>query len=170
MNQKFNYGDLVKIACTLGSDMSHFPSNQEAIVIASYNDKYGGDDTENYTLYIKGMEEVSWYMENQIRLIKSGCFDILNKWRKEHKDQMEKMSNLDWIFSHGEEVLESGYGPCIVALAKCLNVDVDDLWGSRGEGFTFASNSIEVLRVAAPFLLKNDKQKWLEYVEKITSV
>ena len=63
--------------------MSHFQSDCEAIVVYSYADRYGGDNIETYTVYLKGQEEVSWYYEYQLILIEHGCFNKLEEWRSE---------------------------------------------------------------------------------------
>lgn len=72
--QKFHAGDHVRVAKDLGGCMSHFPSNCDAIVVCSYADRYGGEDTNNYSIYIKGLGEISWYYEHQMELIKRADF------------------------------------------------------------------------------------------------
>ena len=78
--QKFHKGDLVHIAKDLGPSMSHFESDIDAIVISSYNDKYGNGDTKSYTLHLKGFGKCSWYYEHQLTLIKYNCLDLLKQW------------------------------------------------------------------------------------------
>lgn len=80
--QKFNKGDKVKVSDDLGPHMSHFQGGMEAIVIGSYKDKYGGSDTESYTIHIQNQGEVSWYYEHQLKLIQKGCYKELECWEK----------------------------------------------------------------------------------------
>lgn len=55
MNQKFGKYDYVRIAKDLGSSMSHFPADEDAIVMYSYHDLYGGSRKDHhYCIYIKG--------------------------------------------------------------------------------------------------------------------
>ncbi|MDE2105409.1 MAG: hypothetical protein KGL39_49740, partial [Patescibacteria group bacterium] len=75
--QKFHKGDHVRIAKDLGQSMSHFQADCEAIVIGSYNDQYGGGNTRDYTLHLKGGGQVSWYYENQLTMIESGRIGLL---------------------------------------------------------------------------------------------
>ena len=42
MEQKFKKGDYVRVTKNLGPMMSHFKSDCNAIVMGSYNDRYGG--------------------------------------------------------------------------------------------------------------------------------
>ena len=80
-DQKFFEGDLVRVAKDLGPTMFHFPCDQEAVVIGSYADKYGGrdeDHTREYAIYLlEHDDEVSWYWENQLELIRPNAYDRL---------------------------------------------------------------------------------------------
>ena len=104
--QKFHKGDLVQIAKDLGPTMDHFTSDCEAIVIGSYSDQFGGGDTKNYTLHLKGMGKTSWYEEWQLTLIKKNQIGLLDQWEEEEEAERKEKSNLDWIFEHGKEVLK----------------------------------------------------------------
>lgn len=156
--QKFNHGDLVHIAAHLGSRMGHFRADVDAIVIASYAEQFGGGNRRDYTVHIKGCGKVSWYGEEQLTLIKHDQLDLLTQWEKAEQDEATEKGNLDWIFQHGEEVLEKPHGASLEALAKCLDIN---LWGLRGEGYIYYVNAIQVLAVAKPFLLSRNKDEWL---------
>ena len=90
--QKYHRGDHVKIAKDLGETMSHFEANCEAIVLYSYKDEYGGKDydVEDYSVYIKGIGQVSWYEEDQLTLIKKKRLGLLSEWKKEFAIQTKK--------------------------------------------------------------------------------
>jgi hypothetical protein len=89
MTQKFFKGDLVQVG-KMPNYMSHFPSECQAIVIATYTERYGKSthrDDKQYSLYIlkngeKG--ESSWYEENQLTFIEPDRFDLLPK-NNEHR-------------------------------------------------------------------------------------
>lgn len=85
--QKYHEGDLVKIAEDLGASMSHFTAGCKAIVMYSYEEKYGSSSgsAEKFCVYIKGKGPVSWYKEHQLTLIKPNCFDLLDGWEEEDK-------------------------------------------------------------------------------------
>ena len=162
--QKFNKGSLVRVAKNLGSSMSHFQSDCDAIIIGSYADQFGGEDVKSYTIYIKGSGETSWYNEHQLELIEENRSDLLENWKKEKKKENDLHSNLDWIFENGQQVLKSADGATVSSLAKCLGVD--NLWGSNGEGFVYYQNAMNILSIAKPYLEKNDKNGWLKFVEE----
>lgn len=162
--QKFNKGDWVQIAKDLGPYMQHFSAGCDAIVVASCAEKYGGDSNK-YTLYLKGEGECSWYEEWQLTLIKRGCLDQLEEWQCQDDEIDRKRSNLDWIFTHGEDVLKTPYGSTVEALARGFGLT--NLWGSHGEGFAYQHNALVILALAKPFLETNDQQGWLDQAARI---
>lgn len=163
--QKFHKGDWVRVATELGPHMSHFTADCEAIVIGSYADQYGGNDHESYTLHINGRGECSWYYGNQLTLIESGRLDKLKQWEDEAEADRQQKSDLDWIFANGEEVLKSPHGASIQALANCFGLT--NLWGSRGEGITYYTNSKATLQFASTYLKAGDKAGWLSRCDEI---
>ncbi len=166
-NQKFKKGDLVRVAKDLGSSMSHFTSDCDAIVIGSYNDQYGGGDTDSYTLHLKVGGRCSWYYESQLTLIEANRLDLLDQWKTERKEEEDLKSFLDWIFENGESVLKGAHGASVTSLAKCFGLN--NLWGNNGEGITYYSNAITTLAMAEPFLKSGDKNGWLGYCESLLS-
>ena len=163
--QKFEKGDLVRVAKDLGEHMSHFDSDCDAIVIGSYADRYGGSDCKSYTLYLYGIGECSWYNGQQLTLIESGRLDKLQAWKEEADAESELKGNLDWIFSNGQSVIDKPHSASIQALAKCFGLT--NLWGSRGEGFDYYKNSVNTLLIAEPYLKSADKSGWMELCELI---
>lgn len=71
--QKYPKGSIVRIACDLGSHMSHFIKDTFAIVEGTYASMYGGNNVNSYSLIIKYPDgkwsECSWYLEKQINLV-----------------------------------------------------------------------------------------------------
>ena len=163
--QKFQNGDWVRVAKDLGEHMSNFTADCEAIVIGSYADKFGGNDTESYTLHFKGRGECAWYYESQLTLIERGRLDKLKQWQDEQEAERKQKSDLDWIFSHGAEVIDKPHGASIQALANCFGLT--NLWGSRGEGFVYYENAMVTLALSEKFLQAGDKDGWLAHCEKL---
>src|SRR3990172_1644682 len=117
--QKFHKGDWVRVVKDLGSSMSHFESDCEAIVIGSYADQYPQYDrlnTHDYTIFLKGSGQVSWYRENQLILIEAGRVDLLQQWEDARVTEIKEKSDLDWIFSHGQDVIKNPHGASIKSL------------------------------------------------------
>lgn len=163
--QKFTRGDHVQIAKDLGPYMSHFKADAEAIVLYSYADKYGGSNSKSYGLHIKGHGETAWYEEHQLTLIASGQLTLLDQWKKEKEEQNAREADIDWIFSHGEEVLKRGPGASVATLAEGFGLT--NLWGNHGEGFVYMQNARMTIAIARPFLEKGDKDGWLARCEEI---
>lgn len=163
IKQKFHKGDYVK--AVWGGPA------EDAVVIGSYADQYGGYSQHCHSEYTVSTREggrCSWYSDNQLTLIEHGRLDLLKKWDKEREQDAKQKSDLDWIFSHGSEVLERKYGASIQALANCFGVT--NLWGSSGEGITYYENSVTTLQYAYEFLVSGDKQGWLERAKEIEVV
>ena len=163
--QKFHRGDLVHVAKDLGPMMRHFTNDVDAVVIGSYRDQYGGNNIRSYTLHLKGHGECSWYEEGQLELLEANRADLLDQWRAECDADDKLKSNLDWIFAHGPELMESASGASIAALAECIGIT--NLWGSHGEGLAYYENSMRVLTIAVPYLMQKDKAGWLELCKSI---
>ena len=81
--QMFQRGDRVFISKPLGRMYKAYLSGVEAIVIGSYADKYGGDDHNNYTLFVKGKGQCSWYDGECLVFLERGRTDMLKQWEDE---------------------------------------------------------------------------------------
>lgn len=161
--QKFHAGDLVQVADNLGSEMSHFTGGCRAVVIGSYADQYGSDNTHSYTLHLEGQGQCSWYEEGQLTLIEAGAHELVKQWKDELHKKLAMQSNRDWIFEHAKEVIERGIGASIDSLGADLGCA--NMWGRNGEGITLYSNRMVAIRLATPFLKSGDKTGWLEFCE-----
>lgn len=165
LKQKYNKGDHVRVVKDLGRCMSHFQSDCEAIIVGSNHDQYCGGKTSSYTIYIRGRGEVSWYHEHQLKIIEKNRLDLLEQWVADVKNEVNIKSDLNWIFSSGEQVLKDLHGATIAALARCFGLM--NLWGDRGEGIDYYYNANLTINLAKPFLESGDKEAWLAYCEVI---
>ncbi len=156
--QLFHHGDLVRIDKALPGYMSHFTMDRDAIVIASYSDKFGGSMRREpqYTIHIEGSGQVSWYQQSILTLIEHNCSHMLEVWEAAAKKLHDKESDLDWIFENGASVLDSASGSTTQALWDLTGLG--SIWGSRGEGVTAYANARTILALAAPYLLKGDRE------------
>lgn len=96
MQQKFQAGDLVRVADNLGPSMEHFQKGCNAIVLGSYADQFGGDNHEVYTLFIENHGEVSWYYESQLTFVRHAP-DLLESWREQREARSAQEADLKWI-------------------------------------------------------------------------
>lgn len=113
--QKFRRGDLVRVAKDLGPMMAHFQSDCNAIVIASYAEKYGGDDTHQYTIFVEGSGETSWYYEHQLTFIRHAP-DLLEIWKDQEDAARRDAADILWIKAHWEELKSSISATSILTL------------------------------------------------------
>lgn len=155
MMSKFNPGDYVSIVTKEGDVVD------QAIVKGSYAFLYGGSGTDQYSLTPKHGGKCAWFDEDELTLIETGRFDILEEWEQERERLVKIRSNLDWIFANGKEVLSSPYHASVQALASCFGLM--DLWGANGEGITYMINARCTLDMATPFLESGDKNAWLAF-------
>ena len=161
--QKFKKYDWIKVAKELDDSMNHFEKDCEAIVIGSYADQYGGENYSDFTIFIKGHGEVSWYNDYDLELIETNREDKLIEWQEHIRIEKEKKSDLDWIFNNGPEFLKKPVNCSIQELANCFGCD--DLWGNQGEGYIWYMNALKTLQLAAPFLETKNKDGWLRFCD-----
>ena len=177
--QKFKKGDYIKIDSNYSSgfmcekgEIKPIPSGyagKEGIIIASYSDQFGKPGNGgDYTIHIKGQGEVSWFPEIALTLIESERIDKLEEWENTAEAERKEKSDIDWIFSHGKEVIEKPHVASIATLAECFGLT--ELWGNRGEGFVYYQNAMMTLALASPFLDGGDKSGWLARCEELRSV
>ena len=139
--QKFHRGDIVAVAKDLGPSMSHFESDFEGIVIGSYDDAYGGGNTDSYTIMAEDGNEISWYHEPQLTLIRHGSEADITA-RKDARDQLQaQQSKLPWIIANWSD--ESMPHASLQALADAIGFG--DLWGRHGEGMDLWTNSVLIM-------------------------
>lgn len=163
--QKFAINDLVRIAKDSGDFTNHnVPSDCEAVIARLFKELYKGEATSSLYMCITKEGETAWYEEKHLTLISHDRQDIRTQWEDNLKEHRKHMSDLDWIFSHGKEVINrSTYDVVsVLALAKCLNINEKDLLGG-GEAFAFLGNVTNIMITAVPYLLKGDKEGWLEF-------
>ena len=141
--------------------ISHFPHSTDAIVLNTYADEFGGDD-QDMCLFVKDHGEVCWYAPDTVDLIEHDRKDLLDEWKKEKAETEKRESNLDWIFEHGQEIVNGKEfsGNVAAALFQCL-MPGRSMWGSNGEGFVYYINAMQTFEYAKPYLEKNDKAGWL---------
>ena len=166
MKRKFKLYDLVHIKAELPKMMSHFENDIDAIVVKyDRNTSQIGEDIEHsYSLYIKGCGEASWYFGSNLELVKRGQEELLKKWKTTAKKMRKMRSDLDWIFSNGQDVIQSPESASIEALAEPLGVN--NMWGTNGEGFAYYANAMVIISIAEPFLKNGDKAGWLAFCKE----
>lgn len=156
--QKFKHGDVVKIADEMPAWMSHFESGQEVCILSSYRDQFGGDNVNDYTVMFLDGSICSWYPESLLTFVRHDP-ELVKTIKAQRAEYEARVSQLDWIFEHGEEVLKDRPFAALQALANVHNLG--SLWGSRGEGIDLDRNIAILLDAAESFLLAGDKDGWL---------
>lgn len=142
MTQKFKRGDLVRIADDLGPMMDHFKKGCDAIVIASYNDQYGGGNTEDYTVFIEKSGEVSWYHESQLTFIRHDL-DLLQKWKKDSKSRLKQHSSMRWILDNIDTIII--HKAPVASILKLFDVfQIQTTFHSNGEFYVLVRDWEEV--------------------------
>ena len=73
MRQKYMRGTFVHISKDLPETMKYYPRDSDAIVDATYSQKYGGPDIDNYSVYLldggKIINHISWYGVEHLSLL-----------------------------------------------------------------------------------------------------
>jgi hypothetical protein len=90
MPARFQPGDLVRISKNLGAAARYLHTDVEAIVEYSYAGKYGGNEDNSYSLFVKGFGKSNWYNANHLTLIESNRFDLIETWTLEMQNKATK--------------------------------------------------------------------------------
>ena len=160
MAQKYHRGDVVFVGTMSDEEgMGHFPGDQEAIVMGSYADQYGGGPSceDHYTLLFTGSGgESSWYYDHHLTFIRHGGESEIEAVHAKRAGQDAHDANLDWIVSNWNSIRERPPMASLFALAALSGYSPDDLWGKHGEGIDLWSNTTQIHRAFDPVLLGGD--------------
>jgi hypothetical protein len=148
MTQKFKRGDLVMIAKDLGSSMQHFTADCRAIVIASYNEQFGGgagDGEHTYTVFVEGKGETAWYYESQLTLIEHNPA-LLQTWLEHAEARKRDHTNLKWIIDHWDQALKISNANIILTVMEAM--EFDSAFNRNGEYYVLWNDWDNMLPVA----------------------
>lgn len=122
--EKFRHGDLVRVSDDLGPAMAHFlGKGKRAIVLGSYRDQYGGREERNahqYTLFIEGEGQSSWYDEEQLTLLEANAVSLLDSWEEQREARVRDESSLPWIVTHWPSLRDSCPTNSLLALFRAI--------------------------------------------------
>jgi hypothetical protein len=151
VDQKFRRGDVVHIAKDLGSYMSHFDNDQDAVVMYSYAEKYGGSDVDSWCLlFCETGGEVSWYHTHQLTFLRHGGQEEIDRIKNAKDVREAKETDLAWIVSNWKTIRNKVPGPTMGELMR--RVGITNPWGSRGEGITWYCNAMATMELLDPIL------------------
>jgi hypothetical protein len=159
--QKYQRGNIVRIAKTLTRSMAHFTADCEAIVVGSYADLCGGSNHEDvsYELYlIPKLHTSAWYHESQLTFVDAGSPGLIARYeaKRQHRDDLH--GNMDWIISNWRSIRD-GEIPSGTMSSLFEWAGITDPWGPRGEGITLYQNSMAACAVFDTPLLLGDKRR-----------
>jgi len=83
MPARFHPGDHVRISKNLGAAARYLHTDAEAVVEYSYAGKYGGNEDNSYSLFVRGIGKSNWYDANHLTLIESNRLDLIEIWKLE---------------------------------------------------------------------------------------
>lgn len=144
--QLFHRGDMVRVAKDLGSSMSHFRADADAIVIGSYRDQYRGENGEDYTLlFCDDGNQVSWYHERQLTLIRHAGEAAIVAILDARKSREAVETQLPWIVENWNRFKAEGQYPGASVNELMRLIGIVNPWGDRGEGLTYLQNAYGAL-------------------------
>lgn len=153
-----------------------FDEVREAVVGLSYKDQYGGSSPDNdkqFSFYTSIGGESAWHTIHCVtEILGRDQLDLVKQWVHDREVQDELHSGLEWIFNETVRLKEAHpedwYRKLPGASYRRLGYDlgIADLWGGRGEAFTYMQNLDRVARVwARAFGEITDVNGWLPWVE-----
>ena len=127
----------------------HHRAGEQGIVLGSYHDQYGGENTSSYTLMFNGSAE-SWFEVNQLRLVKHGTEDDIRAEIAEREARHSRERDFSWIAAHWLEIRERVSGASAEELMR--RVGITNPWGSQGEGMAWYANWEQTFAALDPIL------------------
>ena len=157
MKQKFVRGDKVRVKDDLGFTHSHFRSGFDAIILGSYADQFGGDNTNSYTiLSCDTGTSISWYYDEHLEFVEHVGEQEITRIDEEAKKRIKQESDIEWIWDNWPEIRRSL--PSMSAVALMNHIGIRDPWGQRGEGVTFYANAKFAVELLDPILTARDRE------------
>lgn len=104
IKQKYKIGDKVRIQKDLPESMYHFKSDQEAIILGSYEDQHGHTYLTNPQYAVLLLEtgyNSAWYPEEVLHFIEhvghEGIYDVLEKRRRETEEVVGQAKHNEFV-------------------------------------------------------------------------
>lgn len=164
-NQKFKRGDVVHIAKDLGPCMTHFENDKDAIVLGSYRDQYGGDNTQDYTLmFCEDGNEVSWYEEHQLTFLRHGGEPEIEKVKLSRARRQSLESDPAWILANWLNIRGNPPGATMGVLMEWIGIT--NPW-PHGEGWELAENQLRAYRLLDSALETGELSKLNERLKQL---
>ena len=169
MKQKFKRGDVVHIATDLRQSMSHFEKDIDVVILGSYADQFGGNNTEDYTvLFLDSGTEVSWYSEEQLTFLRHGGEKLIDEIKKAESQRQKVESNLNWIVGNWEKIRLKTPSATINKLMSLIGIT--NPWGNHGEGIDYANHARYTFRCLDTVLLTGDTKKVERFIDKFPKI
>ena len=171
-NQKFKRGNKCRIISEYVPYSGYFDGvergriknehyNDEVIILYSYAEKYGGNDTYNYSVIKSdGSCEWSWVNKDELELIEIGGEYLIDEAKEMQNKIHLQHSNIVWIKNNFGFNLPSD---SILHLFKLI--DYDSAFNHNGEFISLYSDWCSLYYIFES-LFKNDKDKMIEYINK----
>jgi hypothetical protein len=168
--QKFKRGDIVHIAADLGESMSHFEKDKDVVIIGSYADQFGGNDTKSYTvLFLDDGNEVSWYEEHQLTFLYHGGENLISKIVKQRQERHKIESDLGWIISNWGKIRKQGAPAATICKLMSL-IGITNPWGKHGEGIDYHNHANYTMKCLDPILSTGDIKKVEQFIAEFPKV
>ncbi len=153
---------MVRIAKDLGFGMGHFESDQDAIVIYSYRDKYGGSNTKDYSILLcQSGETTAWYSEHQLSFIKHVGDDGIKAVTSDKEKREAQQTSLEWIVKEWPSIHDNIPRSTMEHLMRL--VGITNPWGPNGEGIEYGYNACLAFEILNPILMTGDISQVREF-------
>lgn len=165
--QKYKRGDMVRIAKDLGPSMSHFEADQDAIVMGSYRDQFGGDNVDSYTVMLcESGGETSWYYEHQLTFIRHVGDEGIAAIETVREKREAEETNLEWIVKNWPSIREKPPGATMSELMRRCGIEKP--WGAHGEGYSYYKNAMATHQALDSVLQTGDLKQVVELMDKLS--
>lgn len=167
--QKFNRGDVVHIAVDLGQSMSHFEKDKDVVILGSYADEFGGNNTRDYTVLFEDGNECAWYQEYQLTFLRYGGEELISEIKKTRNERNKVVSDLGWIVDNWKKIRKEGVpGATMVKLMSLIGITSP--YGNHGEGIDYYNHTKYTTRCLDAILSTGDIGKVQQFIADFPKV
>lgn len=168
--QKFKRGDVVHIAANLGQSMSYFTKDKDVVILGSYADQFGGNNTKSYTvLFPDDGNEVSWYQENQLTFLRYGGEEFIIEIIEERRKREKVESDLQWIVDNWGNMRNNSIPSATLNKLMSL-IGITNPWGNHGEGIDLYNHQKYTIKCLDSILLTGDIKKVKQFIAEFPKV
>lgn len=164
--QRFKRGDVVHIAKDLGPAMKHFDNDQDAIILGSHQDQFGGDKVDIWTVMLcDSGARSSWYHTNQLTFLRHGGEQEIQKVEALCSSRQNQERNIHWILANWSKIRLHTPDSTMEKLMELIGIT--NPYGFRGEELNYYFNAFCTYQMFDSVLSTGKMESLNQFLEQL---